>query len=183
LLYSLSESDEQNAPEGEKGRRPVMKKAVAYTSDIVLGRTGEVIKRSYQADLIRKHAAENDIEIVAWFEDAMYNEDVMARPGVKSLLAFNEPYDMVLTERAWALSRSMGALETFFKELDRRGVTFESSTTMWDCVSQKCRRRFNPSLPAIKPERPVVSLNESESVHVKRPTQIRFANLVKRHTA
>src|SRR5512147_2711610 len=101
------------------------KKAIAYTSDIILGRTGEVIGRSYQADLIRKYASENDIEILAWFEDEAYNEDVLSRPGIRALLAFGRTYDIVLCERVWALSRSSLVLEPFFEELDDRRVKFE----------------------------------------------------------
>lgn len=160
-----------------------MKRAIAYTSDIILGRTGEVIKRSYQKDLIVKHAAEKGIEVVAWFEDEMYNEDIMNRPGVKALLAYNEPYDMVLTERVWAFSRAMGTLETFFKELDRRGVTFECATTMWDCTSQKCRRRFNPSLPAVKPEPAMVVREDAVPVQVRKPAAINFGSMLKNRGA
>ena len=158
-----------------------MKKAIAYTSDIVLGRTGEVITRSYQAEIIRKHAEEAGIEIVAWFEDEMYNENVLARPGVKSMLAFNEQYDVVLTERAWAFSRSMAVLEEFFKELDRRGKTFHAATTMWDCVSQKVRRRFNPSLPA--PKFDAQTVEATIAVKVLKPKHMHFAGLAKRANA
>ncbi len=42
-----------------------MTKAVAYVNDIILGCTGEVIKRSCQAELIKQFAADNEIEIVA----------------------------------------------------------------------------------------------------------------------
>ena len=56
-----------------------MKKAIAYVSDIILGRTGEVIKRSCQVELIAQYAADNDIDIIGWFEDEMYNEDLLAR--------------------------------------------------------------------------------------------------------
>ena len=156
-----------------------MKKAIAYTSDIILGRTGEVIKRSYQQELVKQYAADNDVEIVAWFEDSMYNEDVLMRPGIQAMLACDKPYDMVICERVWTLSRSMTVLEAFFKELDRRGVTFESATTMWDCVSQKCRRRFNPSLAQLQPERPVVTREEAGDVRVARPARMHFANLAK----
>jgi DNA invertase Pin-like site-specific DNA recombinase len=159
------------------------KKAIAYTSDIVLGRTGEVITRSYQKDLIAKHAAQNGIEIVAWFEDEMYNEDIMSRPGLKAMLACSDAYDMVLTERVWALSRAMATLETFFGELDRRGVTHESATTMWDCTSQKCRRRFNPSLPAVKAEPKPVVREEAFTVRIRKPAQIRFMPMLNKEIA
>ena len=155
-----------------------MKRAIAYTSDIILGRTGEVISRSCQAELIKQYAGDNGIEIVGWMEDEMYNEDVLMRPGIQELLAFDKPYDLVLCERVWALSRSMAALEPFFKELDRRKVGFESATTMWDCVSQRCRRRFSPTLREAPALPPVVMRVEKNRVHVSRPGRLRFAHLL-----
>jgi hypothetical protein len=154
------------------------KKAIAYTSDIILGRTGEIISRSYQADLIRKHASENDIEIMAWFEDEAYNEDVMTRPGIQALLAFGKPYDLVLCERVWALSRSTAVLEPFFEELDDRRVKFAAATTMWDCVSQKCRRRFDPLRTPVP--HPVVAVANpgANRAHMRRPAHLHFASLV-----
>jgi DNA invertase Pin-like site-specific DNA recombinase len=158
-----------------------MKKAIAYVSDIVLGRTGEIITRAYQRTLIQKHADENGIEITAWFEDEMYNEEIMSRPGVKALLGYSEPYDMVLTERVWALSRISGVLEPFFAELDRRGKMFETATTMWDCTSQKVRRRFNPALPAVKPE--AKPFQVVHTVNIRKPAQIRFVPLLNKNAA
>jgi len=155
-----------------------MKKAIAYTSDIILGRTGEVISRSCQAELIKQYAVDNGIEIVGWLEDEMYNEDVLMRPGIQALLAFDKPYDLVLCERVWALSRSMAVLEPFFKELDRRKVGFESATTMWDCVSQRCRRRFSPTLRDVPASPPAVTRVERKRVHVLRPDRLRFAHLL-----
>jgi hypothetical protein len=113
----------------------------------------------------------------------MYNEDIMSRPGLKALLAHSSSYDMVLTERVWALSRAMGTLETFFTELDRRGVTFDCATTMWDCTSQKCRRRFNPSLPAVKAEPKPVVREEAFTVRIRKPAQIRFMPMLNKNIA
>ena len=156
-----------------------MRKAIGYVSDVVLGRSGEVISRGYQRELIEKHATSNGIEIVAWFEDTMYNEEVLNREGVKAMLAYAEPYDVVLTERAWVFSRSMAVLERFFVELDRRGKTFEAATTMWDCTSQKCRRRFyNNSLPKVITEvAPVVEA--ISKVKIGKPKKLFFAGLTK----
>lgn len=156
-----------------------MKKAIAYVSDIILGRTGEVIKRSCQVELIAQYAAESEIDIIGWFEDEMYNEDVLTRPGIRALLAYNKPYDVVLCERVWALSRSMAVLEPFFKELDRRGLSFEAATTMWDCVSQKCRHRFSPSRVQPQTVRPVVAREEDVKPRVARPAHLHFEYLVK----
>jgi len=157
-----------------------MKKAIAYVNDIILGRTGEVINRSCQVELIAQYAADNEIEIIGWFEDEMYNESVLDRPGIKALLACGNPYDLVLCERVWALSRSMGALEPFFKELDKRGVKLESATTMWDCVSQQCRRRFRGA-PKTSPRqpKPVVENRAVDRPRVARPSRLHFEHLVK----
>ena len=158
-----------------------MKKAVAYVSDIILGRTGEVIKRSYQAELIRQFAAGNDIEIVAWFEDQMYSEDVLTRRGIQDLLAYDAPYDLLLCERVWALSRSMAVLEPFFKELDRRHLRLECTTMMWDCVSQKCRRRFYPGGSGRTAPRVAVSRAGADAVHVAKPARLKFNGIVRHH--
>jgi DNA invertase Pin-like site-specific DNA recombinase len=158
-----------------------MKRAVAYVSDIILGRTGEVIKRSYQAETIRKFAADNDIEVVAWFEDEMYNEDVLMRPGIQDLLACEVPCELLLCERVWALSRSMPVLEAFFKELDRRHLRLECATTMWDCVSQKCRRRFRPGAAARPMPRAAVSRAGFHAVRVARPARLKFTGIPRHH--
>jgi len=127
-----------------------MMKAVAYTSEI-LAPNGGVIHRDAQMESIRRYAAGNSIEIVSWFTDEPGEENPMKRPGVRTLLSFTQPYDIVLCERVWALSRSMAVLGPFFKELDRRGAGFESAESLWDCVSQQCRRRFKsmPVMPGI----------------------------------
>lgn len=154
-----------------------MKKAIAYVSDIILGRTGEVISREYQKELIRQYASDNNVEIVAWFEDEMYNEDVISRHGVQSMLGCDKPYDVVLVERVWTLSRNWNTLQTFFAELERRSVKLESATTMWDCVSQMARRRFDEKLPSLKPARELVTAAEAGTVRVRKPAKLNFVNL------
>ena len=156
-----------------------MKKAIAYVSDIILGRTGEVIKRGCQVELITQYAAENQIDIVGWFEDEMYVEDVLVRPGIQALLVYDKPYDLVLCERVWALSRSMAVLEPFFQELDRRGVEFQTATTMWDCVSQKVRHRSRPLRVKSQAPKRVVAREGKARVRVARPAHLHFQNLVR----
>jgi DNA invertase Pin-like site-specific DNA recombinase len=157
-----------------------MKKAIAYVSDIILGRTGEVIKRSCQVEILAQYAADNDIDIIGWFEDEMYAEEVLKRPGIQALLACDKPYDMILCERIWSLSRSMSVLEPFFRELDRRGVKVECATTMWDCVSQKCRHRFSAQQKrqAAQPHAVVVQ-DDTFRPRVARPSHFHFEPLVK----
>jgi DNA invertase Pin-like site-specific DNA recombinase len=153
------------------------KKAIAYASDIILGRTGQVISREYQKELIRRFAEEEGIQIVAWFEDEIYDEDLMMRPGIQAMLACDEPYDMLLVERVWALARKMQKLEEFFKVLDWKNVKLESATTMWDCVSQMVRRRFNPALNSPMARRPIVRREEDEKVSVRKPKKFHFTGI------
>ncbi len=157
-----------------------MKRAIAYVSDIILGQTGDVIKRSCQVEVISQYAADNDIDIIGWFEDEMYNEDILSRPGIQALLACPKLCDTLLCERVWALSRSMAVLELFFRELDRRGVRLECATTMWDCVSQKCRHRFSAHTRERSPDpTPLIRHGDGERVRVTRPSHLHFEHLVK----
>ncbi len=157
-----------------------MKKAIAYVNDIILGRTGEVIKRSCQVELIAQYASDNGIEIIGWFEDEMYRENVLERPGIKALLSCTNPYDVVLCERVWAFSRSMGALEPFFAELERRGARLEAATVMWDCVSQQCRRRFRGTRKtAPEAAKPLPEIRQKDPPKVAKPSRLHFAHLTK----
>lgn len=153
-----------------------MKKAIAYTSDIILGRTGEVITRAYQKEMITRHAADNDIEIVAWFEDEMYNEDVQARPGVKAMLACEIPHDTILVERVWCFTRNWPKLEALQETLAKMNTPLESATTLWDCVSQMSRRRFDKSLEKADSREMVT---QEALVKVRRPEKLNFVVLKK----
>ena len=154
-----------------------MTRAIAYVRDFALGRTGE-LKRSRQVELIKQFAADHEVEIVAWFADEASSEDVLNRPGIHALLAYPGPYDRVICERVWALSRSMAALEPFWEELARRGVEFESATSTWDCVSQQCRRR-SKSLPALpRALRMPEEIEGSRRFRVAKPVRLNFVNLV-----
>jgi hypothetical protein len=116
------------------------KKAVAYTSDIIVARTREVINRAGQKSLITRFAEENGIEVVAWFEDEVYDEDVFTRPGIQKMLSYKKPYDIFLVERVWALSRKMFILTGFFNVLGQKKVRLHIATLLWDCTSQMVRR-------------------------------------------
>jgi len=154
-----------------------MKKAIAYTRDITFAKSSERIPRSTQASLLKRFAAENAMEIVAWFEDEGCEENLLNRPGIQALLDYGLPFDVVICERVWALSRSMTVLEPFLKELERRGIGLETAESMWDCVSQQCRRRSKslPVLPQIV--RPEEAAGPGR-YHVARPVRLNFVHLV-----
>lgn len=157
------------------------KKAIAYVSDIVLGRTGEIIGRAEQKRAIEDHARENGIEILAWFEDEVWAEDVVTRPGIQKLLGFDQPYELILVERVWALSRNTGVLQGFFAELSSRKVKLEAATTLWDCVSQMTRHFFAKGRglkPVASPA--VVSETVAERPHIARPRQLQFLPLLRK---
>ena len=116
-----------------------MKRAMAYLSDVILGRTGEVISRDHQREMISRYAAENGFEIVAWFEDEAYSEDIHSRPGVQALFACDQDCEAILVERVWAFSRCWSTLQPFLADLQETGHTVVSATQLWDCVSQQTR--------------------------------------------
>jgi hypothetical protein len=121
------------------------KKAIAYTSDIILGNTGEIIERDFQKKRIEEYAKENNIKVVAWFEDDVYNENPIARPKVQALAAFKEPYDLVLVERTWAISRKWKEIRAFMELVANKNARMEATTTLWDCVSQMARNYYRPA--------------------------------------
>lgn len=160
---------------GEERRHAMKKKAIAYTNDIILGRTGEVINRAYQKELIRQFAEDNDIEVVAWFEDEVYDEDILTRPGIQKMLAYEKPYDIFLVERVWALNRKMTTLAGFLKVLAQKKVTLNTATYLWDCTSQMVRRQFaaKTTVPA-KVIEPVMVTEEPRKAAVRKPEKFHF---------
>jgi DNA invertase Pin-like site-specific DNA recombinase len=155
-----------------------MARAIAYVSDLTLGHSGETLNRSGQIEIISKFASENQIEIVAWFEDDACSDQVLTKPGIQALLACDKTYDLVLCERVWALSRSMEALQPFLAELDRRGVGFDCAASMWDLASQQCRRRTRnlPLIPAVL-QHPA-KVEPISRVRIARPVRLNFEHLV-----
>ena len=147
-------------------------KAIAYTSDVTMHRTKEVISRATQKEVINKYAAENGIEIAAWFEDEVYEENVFGRAGARGMLEAIDGCDMVLVERVWSFSRNVQTLEKLYAELDKKGVRLEAASTLWDIASQKCRHRFNGTLraagaaksAAVRPEPTVVKIRKPEKL-------------------
>lgn len=159
-----------------------MKKAIAYVSDVILGRTGEVISRDHQKEMINRYAAENGIEVVAWFEDEAYSEDILSRPGVRQLLACDQDCDGILVERVWAFSRSWSLLKPFLADLKEDGQQLKSATQLWDCVSQQtrdfyCGRSLKP-LPASCSV--AGGATSKKRARVAKPARAHFAGLVGR---
>jgi len=155
-----------------------MKKAIAYVSDVILGRTGEVIGRNHQKEMIKRYAVENDIEVVAWFEDEAYSEDIVSRPGVQQFLACDIECDLVLVERMWSFSRQWSLLQPFIADIKEKGRTVESTTQLWDCVSQQARDFYRGR--SLKPLAACAAPVERSGVRrrVSRPAKLRFSGLV-----
>jgi DNA invertase Pin-like site-specific DNA recombinase len=160
------------------------KKALAYVSDIILGRTGEIISRDEQKKAITQYAADNGIEIVAWFEDEQFNEDVLTRPGIQKLLGCDQRCDCLLVERVWALSRNTKTLQGLFAELNSRQMKLEAATTLWDCVSQMSRHYFAKGRglkPVVLPEERVERV-EGAPAQVRKPAHMHFLTLARKRT-
>lgn len=167
------------------------KRAVAYTSDIILGNTGEIIERKFQRERIEAYAKESQIEIVAWFEDAMYSENLYTRPKVREMLSYTEPYELVLVERTWAISRKWKEVRTLLKVLEFKNVQMEAATTLWDCVSQMTRNYYRPArrkaeLPVCVVDAPktevAATINLVETYgRSKSKNRDRYANIIVRH--
>jgi len=152
-------------------------KAIAYVSDVILGQTGQVISREVQKELIRQCVEENHIEVVAWFEDEVYAEDLLHRPGIQKMMKSDIPCDCLLVERTWSLSRNWNDLEAFMKELDSKGIKLESATLLWDCVSQKARQYYRNGVPRPRVDENVIIREAYKRSQVIRPSQLRFLSL------
>lgn len=121
------------------GGDTMSRKTIAYVSDIVLGKTGDVISRKEQRAAIQQYAKDEDIEILAWFEDEVYSMHLGDRPGVRQLLTSELAFDHLLVERVGCLSGRWPELRRFLDQLLARGARMESATLHWDCVSQMAR--------------------------------------------
>jgi len=158
------------------------RKALAYVSDIILGGTGEVVSRQVQREAITRYAKDNDIEVVAWFEDEAYVEEVMDRPGIRALLACNEECDCLLVERVWAFSRRWKILQSFLQNLSRRNRKVEAATMLWDCVSQLCRNFYHEGRRPPKSGAGAQEVVEQrKTIKVRQPARPVFAALVRAH--
>ena len=117
-----------------------MAATVAYTSDLILGSSGELLGREEQREAILAHAGSRQIEILEWFEDATYEERIRSRPGIMRMLEFSHRFDHLLVERFWALSPLWRELEGFLEECQERGIRVESVNQLQDGVSKLAQR-------------------------------------------
>jgi len=145
MTRGLCYPDAQKLPDDRK-KCGSMIKAIAYVNDPVFGPQGDALGVGRQTEAIKKYAADNGLEIIAWFEDQAPHNDVLTRPGIRRLLAFDQPYERIICAQIKAVSNSLAGLRPFFEELDLRGVRLDPAVSQWDLVSQLSRRRFG-SLP------------------------------------
>ncbi len=155
-----------------------MKKATAYVSDVILGTTGEVISCADQKKKIAAYAAENGIEITAWYEDGIYAESLFDRPGLKALLADASGATSVLVERVWCFSRNWKELRDVMARFEQKGARLESATTLWDCVSQMARHHYTTGGLMPREGRAVeVIETATEGARVRRPAHLHFLGI------
>ena len=155
-------------------------KAVCYLSDIILGQTGTVISRDDQRTRIIEHAEKNGIEIVGFYEDEKFDENVLSRPGVQAMLLDERPYDFILVESVWAFSRNWSMLEKLLVILTLKSATLETVRTMWDCTSQRSRDYFRGrTLPRTSEKSPDAGVfgKERKPAHIKMPAKLNFVFL------
>jgi DNA invertase Pin-like site-specific DNA recombinase len=118
------------------------KKAVGYVCEIPIPGTDQVVSKEDQKLRIMKYAQKENLTLVCIYEDDKATESLNGRPGIEKIRTHEEPFDLLLVERVWSLSRKRKDLEPFLRELDRKGVEVVASSYLWDCVSQQIRHRY-----------------------------------------
>jgi hypothetical protein len=114
---------------------------------------------------------------VGWFEDNTDMKEVLARPGIQALLAYRGPFQSLICERFWAVSRSRKYLRPFLEELDRRGIQFETVTPLGDSISQPRREKPAPIRPQVPSPAPI---DKTAGYHVAKPDHLHFERMVHR---
>jgi hypothetical protein len=118
------------------------KRAIVYTSDIFSSNSDAVIDGEFEKKRIEQYAKANDITVVAWFEEAAHGGTLFTRPKLKELVAYKEPYDLVLIERAGALSGKWREIRGMMKLFDGKNARLECTTTLYDCISMMARNYY-----------------------------------------
>lgn len=155
-------------------------KALCYLNDIILGQTGTIISRDDQKKRIIEHAEKNGIEIIGFYEDEKFDEDVLSRPGVQAMLLDERQYDFILVESAWAFSRNWSMLKKLLVILTLKSVTIETARTMWDCTSQRSRDYFRGRTLTRTSEKNTDAnsfAKEWKPVEIKMPAKLNFVVL------
>jgi DNA invertase Pin-like site-specific DNA recombinase len=134
----------------QQKKESIMEKtATAYASDIIQGQTGRIIERAFQKARIEKYAKENNIRIIAWFEDEAFNECMFGRPQIKELITFRKPHDYLLVERIGTLSGKWKEVQAILRVMEAKRVRVQATTTLWDCISQMARHHYrNSTMPS-----------------------------------
>lgn len=165
---------------GKEGEAMKNAKALCYLSDIILGQTGTVISRDDQKERIIEHAEKNGIEIIGFYEDEKFDEEVLSRPGVQAMLLDERPYDFILVESVWAFSRNWPILQKLLVVLTLKSIKIETVRTMWDCTSQRSRDYFRGRMLSRTSEKSPVAgvfVKERKSAHIKMPAKLNFVVL------
>lgn len=118
------------------------KKVIGYVCDVPIKGTDVVITKDDQRMRIVKYAQKENLNLVGIYEDADYQCHVLDREGVKKLMERCGEVDAVLVERIWCFSRKRAELEPLLARLDEKGVTVQTTSYLWDCLSQQIRHRY-----------------------------------------
>jgi len=119
------------------------KRAIGYVCDIpVVGSTLKISKEDQKLRIL-KHADKQNLELVCIYEDELFTENPLDRPGVNKVFNTSEEFDVVLVERVWALSSKMKDLKPVLANLETRRVPLVATSYLWDCVSQRVRHRYS----------------------------------------
>ena len=119
------------------------KRAIGYVCDIPVVGSPLTISKEDQKLRILKHADKENLELVCIYVDAFFTENPLDRPGVNKVFNTSEEFDVVLVERVWALSSKMKDLKPVLTNLDARRIPLVATSHLWDCVSQRVRRRYS----------------------------------------
>ena len=144
-------------------------KAVIYTATI------KEISQPDQVKAIRAYVDENKIEVIKSFHDIGPTQPISQRSGFACVMSVLEPYDVLLVERVWVMSRSQNELAPILAELKSKNIKLECVSYLWDCVSQSSRRFFDNEKSGPKKE-----LVKAGNVVIAKPKQFFFADMVKK---
>lgn len=157
------------------------RKALCYLNDVIILQTGTIISRNDQKQRIIAHAEKNGIEIIDFYEDRKYDEEVLSRPGVQAMLLDEREYDLILVDSVWVFSRNWSILKNLLKIISLKSVKLESASILWDCTSQRSRNypggRELKHRRKASPQQVPVAEKGRKPVKIKMPATLNFVNL------